>query len=614
MDALRGLQWGSAWVLFGAFTLGCGDRAGEGGAGAPATPGQGGGAGTAGTSAGGAGTTGGAGLGGGDAGASASAGNASLGGAGAGAGGGSGGSDGGGGSGGATADSCPSPTPPDAPLRRLNRFEYNRTVDDLFGDDSRPADALPQDTHSNAVDDNGITPLLAEGYHRLAHDFALRVTSDPALLVTLLGCDPEAEGEDTCRDRLIQDLVARIFRRPLEPTDVTDFEDVFATGVALGGDFASGVRAVLEVALQAPEFLYRIELGEPADDRGPGWARPTPYEMATRLSYLYRGSTPDPGLMAAAEGGELTTPAQIEAQAARLLAQDPVREVVRYFYFQLLDLHGITFAAAGSTEHPTFTPEIGDLLLHETELFVDDVTWESPGTFEALFTTPETWLNADLAAFYGVDGPSGPDFQRVTPDPAQRAGLLTQASFLAGTSHSTGTSPVQRGLFVFRTLLCGTLPAAPPDVSVTLPPEPDPGATTRERFEQHLADPVCAECHAHFDPLGFAFEHYDAAGLWRDTENGRAIDATGEIFETDVSGPFDGAVELSQKIAQSMDARRCYIDHWFTFAYGRAASPDADACTSEALVEALTASDGVRDLLLALSQTESFLYRPEVTP
>ena len=514
----------------------------------------------------------------------------------------------------ATSVACPSTSPAPAPLRRLTRFEYNNTVRDLFMNAARPADVLPADGSTNIAADMPLSPALVDGYHKLAHDFALAATKDAASVKALLGCDPATAGEQACVQKLIGELVPRIFRRPAAPDDVSELGQVFTTGVELGGGFEGGVRAVLEVALQSPEFLYRVEIGEPIGAAAPGIARPTAYEMATRLSYLLWGSTPDPQLVAAAAAGRLGTKAEIAVQARRLLADARAHDVVRYFTFQLMRLHDVDYLNRRLDANPGFTAEIAGLALEETRLFIDEVTWQAPGDFRALLTSPVSFLNAPLASFYGVPGVTGTGFSKVSLDPARRGGLLTQPSVLARTSYATSTSPTRRGMGVLDALFCVTIPAPPP--GVPLPPDPpSTPLTTRQRLEQETAvSAPCAACHRITDGLGFAFEHYDAVGRWRDTENGLAIDASGEIVMGDVKGTFDGAIELGARLARSQDARSCYVGKWMAFAYGRPEGPE-DACSRRLLMEDFARTDGnVRELLVALTQTEAFLTRPLAQP
>jgi hypothetical protein len=516
---------------------------------------------------------------------------------------------GGSGEGGAAGeDACSTESPPQAPIRRLSRFEYDNTVRDLFGDSSRPARALPADADQSDVS----SARLVEGYHELAHDFARSVSDDAETMAAFIGCDHEVDGETACQRDFITSFVERAFRRPLSSDDLSAFSSVFENGVTLGGDFSWGVRAVVEVALQSPEFHYRPELGEPAEDKGSGWARPSGYEMASRLSYFFWASAPDAELLEAASRDELRSPDELEAQARRLLADDRARPAVGNFYLRLLNLIDPTFAAAGSAEHPSFTPEIAALLTAETEAFTADLTLGGQGDFAALLTAPYTFVNEPLAAFYGISGVSGDEFQRAAVDESRRGGLFTQASFLAANAIGTSTNPSRRGRAVATAFLCLEIPPKP--VVVEVPPPGPEGITTRQRFEVHSAEAACAGCHVQIDPIGFAFEHFDAAGLWRDTENGLVIDTSGEIIETDAAGRFDGAPELSRLIAESDDAKRCFVEKWFAHTHGRDAT-SADACSLQTLERAFASESwNLGELLVALTQNDAFRYLAEVEP
>ena len=261
-----------------------------------------------------------------------------------------------------------------------------------------------------------------------------------------------------------------------------------------------------------------------------------------------------------------------------------------------------------------FTEDLGRLMLEETRLFIDEVTWQGAGDFRALLTSPVSFLNGPLAAFYGVPGVSGDAFVKVSLDPKRRGGVLTQPSLLARTSSGPTTSPTRRGMTVLD-LLCKPLQTPPPTAVVVLTDSP-PGLTTRERLTMVTSDATCASCHRLSDSVGFAFEHYDAVGRWRDADNGRPVDAAGELVVGDVTGPLNGAsgaIDVGTMLARSQDARSCYVGNWMAFAYGRR-EVAADACTRQSLMETFTRTDGsIRELLVALTQTEAFLTRP-LTP
>lgn len=492
-------------------------------------------------------------------------------------------------------------TAPEAPLRRLRHFEYNSTLREL-GDATEPANSfLPEVDGQNDVSQGQV-----EDYLRAARDFARRVTSNENTLVQLTGCNAEVDGEAACRQTFVRDFIGRAFRRPATADDVVDFEAVFTQGSDRGGGFIGGVQAVVEVALQSPEFLYHVELGEPLDDddapaRPAGWARPTPHEMANRLSYFLWGAPPDNALLASAAQGDLRHRDAIAHEARRMLEDDRARATVRRFYF---DLFGIPSASS----FINLQPDIAELALSETERFIDAVTWEERGEFADLLTAPFTFLNERLAAHYGIADVNGEDMVRVELGTNYGAGILTHASFLSSLSPSDRTSPTRRGLHINQVLLCrGVLP--PPDVTDVVPP-PSSGRTTRERLVEFTRAPTCAACHDKIDPLGFAFEHYDGAGRFRETEDGYAIDATGFVEVDGRTAHFDGPRELAATLAASNEAQQCFTRNWMTFARARPLT-DSDACSLEQLDASFAEANGnVRELLVALTQTDAFLYRP----
>jgi hypothetical protein len=236
--------------------------------------------------------------------------------------------------------------------------------------------------------------------------------------------------------------------------------------------------------------------------------------------------------------------------------------------------------------------------------------FDGAGDLDTMLTADYSFVDAGLAELYGVTGVDGDELVRVDLDPTQRAGLLTQASLLALTGKPDQSSPVQRGKFVRERLLCESLPEPPPGVDTT-PPTVDPDATTRERFDQHSSDPTCAACHVLIDPIGFGFEHYDGIGRFRAMDGGSPVDASGEIVGMD-DGTFEGAIELSELLAGSEQVRTCFVKTWFTYAHGRAPVEDDECTTDELAIVFDDEEHDVRSLLVALTRTEAFLYRPAI--
>lgn len=483
---------------------------------------------------------------------------------------------------------------PPAPLRRLRGYEYQNTVRDLLG--LRAPDTLV--TFDRAGLPGDLPQQAADAYHDLAHELALEATRDATAIGATTKCDVMTMNEAACLDQVLN-VVSRLLRQPLDASDVTEWRSVFAEGRALGGDLASGVRAVLEVALQSPELLYRVELGEMLPGVPAPLGRPRPFEMAARLSYLLWGSAPDDLLWQAATADRLTTKSDVESHARRLLADARAREPVRHFYLDFLNAP-VALAPADPTA-------LGTLFRQETAAFVDEVVWNGAGDLKGLLTAPFGFVNQRLAEHYGIPGIVGNELRKVAVPAGQRRGFLTQGAFLSGASTMT-----RRGLQIAQRFLCGPLEKGDLTLPLVHPLHPPPadGQTVRQHIEQLTGRAECSTCHRPLDATGFAFSHYDGTGKWMETERGLAIDARGEILTGDAAGSFDGALELAQRLANSRDVLDCHADQWMKFAYGRDIVA-ADACSREFLQQSLAKTGGnIPSLMISLTQTEAFLYRP----
>lgn len=489
-------------------------------------------------------------------------------------------------------------SPGPSPLRRLTNYEYNNTVRDLLGDTTAPAREFAEAGEVLGFDNNAdilnVTELLAEQYMRAAEQLAETAAADPA---KLLGCD----GKDPCVRTFIETFGERAWRRPLDTTEV---DRLFALYSA---NKASGVQVIVQALLQSPNFLYRVEFGAPKP--GEAHVALSDWEMASRLSYLLWGSMPDEELFAAARAGKLRSKEEVRAQAERMIASPRARDMVVNFHAQWLRLADIDLVEKNTAVYPQYTPELRPLLRRETEEFVARTILDEGGSLTTLLTARHTFMNKQLADFYGVSGPSGDAWQRVELDPARSAGLLTHAGHLAALSKPNQSSPVHRGKFIREQVLCQHLTPPPPNVDVT-PPDLDPNLTTRQRFAQHSADATCRACHYLMDPIGLGFEQYDGMGKWRDSEYGLPIDASGSIEESDVKDKaFNGPVELANKLAASSEVQNCITTQWFRYSYGRAES-EADACTLESLKAKFRESGGnIKSLIIELTQTDAFMYR-----
>lgn len=505
---------------------------------------------------------------------------------------------------------CSAASVPKQPLRRLTRFEYNNTVRDLAGVTDNPANNFPPEDVGNGFGTDANTQTVqsvgVEKYNKTAKNIAASLTaSDKIAGLAPCATAPAAADEASCARTVIENFVPRAFRRPLEAGEADGLVQLFQAVRMGGSSFSSSVAAIVEAVLQSPEFLYRPEFGVPVEGRT-DLLRPTAYEMANRLSYLYLGSMPDDGLRAAAASGALLTPDGVKKEAERLLGGDRSHLVVRSFFDSLLPIQDL--ASFVRNEFPEFTAELGAAMRMETQTFLEKETFGA-GTWPNVFTANYTYVNETLAKFYGISGITGPDFQKVMLDGTKRAGLMTQAGIVSGPVHSDFTNPVVRGNFVLSKLMCVKIATPPAALGPIVPPDPKVGGTARERFTEHSKNPQCAGCHAMLDPIGFSMENFNAIGQWQDHENGKPIDVT-------VTSPqlqtFSGAVELGKKLAAYPETQSCFAVNWANYAYGRGTT-EQDGCTMQELQDNFKASSyNIKELLTQLAQTDTFLYLPAV--
>ncbi|MGB1012742.1 MAG: DUF1592 domain-containing protein [Nannocystaceae bacterium] len=519
-------------------------------------------------------------------------------------------------------------------LVRLTHLQYDRTVADLFPGLELPeppsAGFLPDPSFggfNNNVEGLRVPARLARDYRRAGESLAQAVVSQPHVWATIVPCsaaqasDPEVA--HTCLGEMIETLGLRAYRRPLTPTEVQAYRDIHTRGDGLyetGDGFTQGVQLVLEAMLQSPGFLYRVELSAGPllpDAEGEATVRSN-YELASRLSYFLWNSMPDAELFAAAEASLLQTREGIEAQARRMLDDPRANETLDDFHGQWLQVRDYAGLTRDPQLFPGFTSDVASSLRGETLRFVEHVIQEQQGSYSDLLTAPVTVVNPTLAAYYGFSEPlpgsethtDDDTWTVVEQDPGVRAGLLTQTGFLTAHADPTRSSPIRRGVFVHRNLLCTQLPDPPQDADFDLP-EPSEGdpKTTREIVEAHTAAPACSDCHNLINPAGFAFEHFDAVGRFRSDEHGLAIDASGSIPIAGGTLTFSDHLDLVHQLAELDQARRCYLTQWFRYASGRLETP-ADSCTLDSLMEEWGAVDhNIRELLVTLATSKTFRYQ-----
>jgi hypothetical protein len=230
-----------------------------------------------------------------------------------------------------------------------------------------------------------------------------------------------------------------------------------------------------------------------------------------------------------------------------------------------------------------------------------------------LFTSPVSYVNRELADYYGVTGATDANFTAVAFPAGQRAGLLTQGSFMGNFAHGSESSPVLRGKFILTQLVCSPPQPPPDDIDATLPP-PDPNKTAREQLVELTSEGTCAGCHSTLNPLGFALEHFDGMGRYRATERGIAIDASANVAELgDLEGSYSSHDDFSAALANSAVVRDCLTSKWFIYAHGRIPEPD-DECSLAGPRTRFQATGNVRELILDITETPAFLYHRAGVP
>ncbi len=494
---------------------------------------------------------------------------------------------------------CSPPAVGATPLARLTPAQYANIMRDVLGLEvdvsslDLPEKVGPFDANISAP----VSSALVEQYRGLAEDISAAI--DPA---TVLGCNPVTG--HSCLRPMVEDLGLRLFVRPLTTEESIRYTNLADTEPVL----ADGVRMVVQAMLQSPHLLYRVEVGLPDADAD-GVTSLNDYELAARLSLFLWNSVPDVALLDAAESGELQTTQGLIDQAERLLSDNRARTVVGDFHIQWLGIDRLAQTAKDDAVYPDFDPQLAAAMEAETRRFSAAVVLQGDGRLETLLTADYSYLEPPLFELYGVTPPAdhNPGLP-ITLDGSPRAGLLTQGSFLATHAHPNQSGPVQRAMVVRTHLLCDPPPPPPADAMV-VPPDPDPNATTRESFEQHVADPDCAGCHVLLDGIGLGFEGYDGIGAYRLTDNGLAVDESGELVGTDVDGVFDGVVQLADMLSQSEMVARCVTRQWFRYAHHRSET-EQDECTLSRLDDAFASSgQDVRALVLELVQTDAFRLR-----
>jgi hypothetical protein len=502
------------------------------------------------------------------------------------------------------------PTPT---LHRLTRSELTHSLRDLLGADV-PIGALEPDVSVGGFSSIGASSVEVSPAGVDLHEQAVLaatgyVFADQARVSAQFGCVPTSVADSACTNQILTQFGRRAFRRPLTETETQRFAGLAASiGSAAGSSVLTGVRYALAAILESPSFLYRVELGEASAEDG-GRLKYTDFEMASRLAAMFWNSVPDDALLEAAEAGSLSTSDGVQAEAERVLADPKAERSLVVFTRELFGTSHLEEAQKDEALFPTWRESLKEAMREELERRVLDMVLVQKGDFLSLLDDRKTFVNDDLAQFYGLPITGQPGFHAAEfPPDSQRAGLLGAGAILAGHGLPQRNSPTARGKFVSESLLCRVIPPPPNNVP-PLPPQAGPEVTMRERLALHRKAPVCASCHTMMDPIGFGMEDFDSVGLHRTMEGTSPVDATGTLEGAGLDGSsFSGLAELGAALRRQPVVAPCLVSKFYAEALGRRALQ-----LDRAAIEQLTASFSenqhrLDQLLLTLVTSDSFRF------
>jgi hypothetical protein len=361
---------------------------------------------------------------------------------------------------------------------------------------------------------------------------------------------------------ILRRVTDRAYRRSATTAELDGLMRLFGQARESGDGFEASVKQALMAVLVSPHFLFRGEI-QSNPDNPHETHRVSEYALASRLSYFLWSTMPDDELFRLAGQGRLRR--NLAGQVKRMLIDPRSRALVDNFAGQWLQLRTLDIVSPDEKLFPGFDASLRSALRQETESLFEHVLRKDRPITEFL-TADYTFVNEPLARHYGIVGVHGPDFVRVSLKGTGRSGVLTHGSVLTLTSNPNRTSPVKRGKWILENILASPPPPPPPGVPALESKETH--GTLRQRMDAHRDNAMCASCHAKMDPLGFAFEHFDAVGRFREKDGDEVVDTRGEL----VSGErFSDHVELSRVLSDSRQADfvRCVSEKMLTYALGR---------------------------------------------
>jgi len=490
-------------------------------------------------------------------------------------------------------------------IHRLSRTEYTCTIRDLLGVDTHPADTFPTEGGGGGGFDNNadtlfVPPILMERYLAVATSVLSQAPQEKIFFIK----KSWLASERSVVRNILQHFGMRGYRRPLDREELDRLVQVYDRGRQKGQSFEAATRTALSAILVSPNFLFRIEVDQPTDQP----YRLSDYELATRMSYFLWASMPDEELFRLAGEERLHEPAVVQQQVSRMIRDPKSKAFTESFASQWLRVRELKSAAQPDPHRfPDYTPALREAMYREVIEFFDSVVRDDESLLTVL-AADYSFLNAELAALYGIEGVNGEELRRVQLKDERRGGILGMGAVLTLTSYPQRTSPVLRGKWVLEEIL-GTPPPPPPPMVKSLPPDDTPvdGLTLRQRLEKHREQAECAACHVRMDPLGFGLENFDPIGRWRIRIGTQPVDASGVLPGGE---RFEGPAELRKVLlGRKEEFVRNVTQKMLAYALGRGLEY-YDAPAVKAIDQALAEKEYRTSVLIAeIIKSFPFQYR-----
>jgi hypothetical protein len=455
-------------------------------------------------------------------------------------------------------------------VRRVTESQYRHIVADSLGPDIRISARFEPEKREDGLFAIGTAQLSLtssgfEQYFALAGSIAEQALSDKQR-DAVVGCKPvdATKADAACARQFIEKVGQRLFRRPLTVAEMQARLQTAATGANQAQDFYGGLKLALTSLLVAPEFLFRVEMAEP-DPANPKQYRLDAYTKASRIAFMLWDTAPDDELLAAARSGAIHTESGLKQQLDRMIASPRYEQGARAFFADMLQLDGFDNLVKDPAIYPKFNQSVSDSAKEQTLKTTVDLLITKKRDYRDLFASNDTYINRSLAAVYDVPYLSTNDWTPHTFPPAsERAGILTQVSFLALFAHPGTSSPTRRGIKVHEIFRCTPTPDPPADVDFSKVQDSKSG-TIRGRLLDHMENTGCTTCHKRSDPPGLALEHFDGLGQLRLLENGKPVDVSADLE----GAKFVGAQGLAKYLSADLKVPECLVRNVYAYGVGR---------------------------------------------